>query len=178
MNNNREVNKYVEAVIAVAENTGQLSELSQHLLVLLHVYKTSPDLRLLLQSKRIPQSTKSKVLSVVLSEILSELEFELLLQLLEDGQVSLLESVIKRIQYLVTAKSGSLMVTVSTTFPLANDELADLASEVENKLKKKIDMESVVDPEILGGATFRIGNTIIDGSIATRLQKLGDSLNQ
>jgi F0F1-type ATP synthase delta subunit len=35
-----------------------------------------------------------------------------------------------------------------------------------------------VDPDILGGVKFRIGNTIIDGSIATRLQKLGATLYQ
>ena len=39
-------------------------------------------------------------------------------------------------------------------------------------------MEAVVDPDILGGVKFRIGNTIFDGSIATRLNKLGASLYQ
>jgi len=38
--------------------------------------------------------------------------------------------------------------------------------------------KSVVDTKIIAGIKFRIGNTIIDGSIATRLQKLEYSLYQ
>ena len=178
MKNNREVNKYAGAVFAVAESSGQLSDVSQHLNTLLTAYKTSADLRLFLQSRRIPLENKSKVLKVVLGDVLSGFGFELLVQLLNDGQIQLLEEIIKRVQFLIDSKSGAMKVTVSTTSPLNNNELNDLASGIEKKIEKKIEMESVVDPDILGGVKFRIGNTIIDGSIATRLQKLGASLYQ
>ena len=178
MKNNREVNKYAGAVFAVAESSGQLSDVSQHLNTLLIAYKTSPDLRLFLQSRRIPLGNKSKILKVVLEDVLSEFGFELLVQLLNDGQIQLLEEIIKRVQFLIESKSGVLKVTVSTTSPLNDNELDDLAFGIEKKLNKKIDMEAVVDPDILGGVKFRIGNTIFDGSIATRLDKLGVSLYQ
>ena len=68
--------------------------------------------------------------------------------------------------------------TVSNKSPINDNELYDLVSGIEKKLEKKIEMETIVDPDILGGVKFRIGNTIIDGSIATRLQKLGATLYQ
>ena len=178
MKNNREVNKYARAVFAVADSSRQMSEVSQHLNTLLTVYKTSPDLRLFLQSRRIPLENKSQILQVVLKDILTEYGFELLFQLLNDGRIQILEEIIKRVQFLIDSKSGAMKVTVSTTSPLNDNELNDLASGIEKKLEKKIEMESVVDPDILGGVKFRIGNTIIDGSIATRLQKLGASFYQ
>jgi len=178
MKNNREVNKYARAIFAVADSYIQMSEVSQHLNTLLTVYKTSPDLRLFLQSRRIPLENKSKILNVVLKNILSDFGFEILFQLLNDGRIQLLEEIIKRIQYLIDSKSGTLKVTVSTASPLNENELADLTAGIEIKLEKKIEMESVVDSDILGGIKFRIGNTIIDGSIATRLHKLGVSLYQ
>ena len=178
MKNNREVNKYAGAVFAVAEKSGQLSEVSQHLNTLLTAYKSSPDLRLLLQSRRIPLENKSEILKVVLKDVLSEFGFELLFQMLNDGRIQILEEIIKRVQFLIDSKSGTIKVTVSTTSPLNENALVDLIAGIEKKLEKKIEMESVVDPDILGGVKFRIGNTIIDGSIATRLQKLGASLYQ
>jgi F-type H+-transporting ATPase subunit delta len=178
MKNNREVNKYAEAVFAVAEKSGQLSEVSQHLNTLLTAYKSSPDLRLLLQSRRILLENKSEILKVVLKDVLSEFGFELLFQLLNDGRIQILEEIIKRVQFLIDSKSGAMKVTVFTTTPLNDNELDDLALEIEKKLEKKIEMEAVVDPDIIGGIKFRIGNTIIDGSIATRLHKLGASLYQ
>ena len=178
MKNNREVNKYAGVVFAVAESSGQLSDVSQHLNTLLMMYKTSPELRLFLQSRRISLENKSKILQVVLKDVLSEFGFELLFQLLNDGRVQLLEEIIKRVQFLIDSKSGAMKITVSTTSPLNDNELDDLISGIEKKLEKKIEMETIVDPDILGGVKFRIGNTIIDGSIATRLQKLGATLYQ
>ena len=178
MKKNREVNKYVGAVFAVAEKSGQLSEVSLHLNTLLRVYKTSPELRLFLQSRRISLENKSKILQVVLKDVLSEFGFELIFQLLNDGRVQLLEEIIKRVQFLIDSKNGAMKITVSTTSPLNDNELDDLVSGIEKKLEKKIEMETIVDPDILGGVKFRIGNTIIDGSIATRLQKLGATLYQ
>ena len=178
MKNNREVKKYAGAVFAVADKSGQLSEVSLHLNSLLRVYKTSPELRLFLQSRRISLENKSKILRVVLKDVLSEFGFELIFQLLHDGRVQLLEEIIKRVQFLIDSKSGAMKITVSTTSPLNDNELDDLVSGIEKKLEKKIEMETIVDPDILGGVKFRIGNTIIDGSIATRLQKLGATLYQ
>ena len=178
MKNNREVNKYAGAVFAVAEGSGQLSDVSQHLNTLLTAYKTSPDLRLILQSRRIPLENKFKILKVVLEDVLSEFGFELLVQLLNDGQIQLLEEIIKRVLFLIDNKIGAMKVTVTTSSLLNENELDELVTGIEKKLEKKIEMESVVDTEIIAGVKFRIGNTIIDGSIATRLQKLEYSLYQ
>ena len=178
MKNNREVNKYAGAVFAVAESFGQLPDVSQHLNTLLATYKTSPDLRLFLQSRRIPLENKFKILKVVLEDVLSEFGFELLVQLLNDGQIQLLEEIIKRVLFLIDNKSGAMKVTVTTSSLLNENELDELVTGIEKKLEKKIEMESVVDTEIIAGVKFRIGNTIIDGSIATRLQKLEYSLYQ
>ena len=106
MKKNREVNKYVGAVFVVAEKSRQLSEVSLHLNTLLMMYKTSPELRLFLQSRRISLENKSKILQVVLKDVLSEFGFELLFQLLNDGRVQLLEEIIKRVQFLIDSKVG------------------------------------------------------------------------
>ena len=178
MKNNREVNKYAGVVFAVAEGSEQLSDVSEHLNTLLIAYKTSPDLRLFLQSRRIPLANKFKILKVVFKNVLSEFGFELIVQLLNAGQIQLLEEIIKRVLFLIDNKNGATKVTVTTSSLLNENEFDELVTGIEKKLEKKIEMESVVDTNIIAGVKFRIGNTIIDGSIATRLQKLESSLYQ
>jgi F-type H+-transporting ATPase subunit delta len=109
-------------------------------------------------------------------DILSGLELELLYHLLEEGHIHLLEAVIKRFNFIAETAKTSLKVSISTAEQINPEELSEIVRNIEQKLGKKVDADVLVDPEILGGVKFRIGNTIVDGSIATRLQKLGNSL--
>ena len=111
-------------------------------------------------------------------DILSDLELDLLYHLLEDGHIHLLEAVFKRLSFIAESAKTTLMVRVSTAKQLSPEELSDIIQNIEQKLGRKVDVDALVDPKILGGVKFRIGNTIVDGSIATRLRKLGNSLYQ
>ena len=174
----REVKKYAQAVFAVADKSGQLTDTIQRLDIILNIYTSSQEFRLFLQSRRISPAEKMKILKKVFMDILSDLELDLLLHLIEDGNINLLEVVIKRFSFITETDKSSLKVSISTAEPMNQEELSDVVQNIEQKLGKKVDVNALVDPDILGGVKFRIGNTIVDGTIATRLHKLGKSLYQ
>ena len=178
MKQSREVKKYAQAVFAVADKSGQLSETIQRLDILLNIYTSSAEFRLFLQSRRIAPAEKLKILKKVFMDILSDLELDLLYHLLEDGHIHLLEAVFKRLSFIAESAKTTLMVRVSTAKQLSPEELSDIIQKIEQKLGRKVDVDALVDPKIIGGVKFRIGNTIVDGSIATRLRKLESSLYQ
>jgi F-type H+-transporting ATPase subunit delta len=101
---------------------------------------------------------------------------DLLHHLLEEGHIHLLEAVFKRLSLIAESAKTTLRVRVSTAEQMNSEELSDIIQNIEQKLGRKVDVDALVDPEILGGVKFRIGNTIVDGSIATRLRKLESSL--
>ena len=174
----RKTKKYAQAVFVVADKTDQLSDTIQRLDILLNIYRSSPEFRLFLQSRRISPAEKLKILKKVFMDILSGLELELLHHLLEEGHIHLLEAVIKRLSFIAETAKTSLKVSISTCEQMNPEELSEIVRNIEQKLGKKVDADVLVDPEILGGVKFRIGNTIVDGSIATRLRKLESSLYQ
>ena len=131
-----------------------------------------------LQSRRISPTEKLKILQKVFMDILSDLELDLLHHLLEEGQIHLLIAVCKRFSFISESAKTTLKVCVSTAEKMNPEELSDVVKNIEQKLGKKVDADALVDPEILGGVKFRVGNTIVDGSIATRLLKLERSLYQ
>ena len=178
MKQSRETKKYAQAVFVVADKTGQLTDTIQRLDILLNFYTSSPEFRMFLQSRRIYPAEKMKILKKVFMDILSDLELELLNHILEEGYIQLLVAVIKRFSFIAQSVKTSLKVSISTAEQMTPEELSDIVRNIEQKLGKKVDADALVDPEILGGVKFRIGNTIVDGSIATRLQKLGNSLYQ
>ena len=172
MKHSREAKKYAQAVFSVADKSGQLTNTIQRLDILQSIYTSSPEFRLFLQSRRIAPAEKLKILKNVFTDILSDLELDLLNYLIEHGHIHLLDAVIKRFSFIAEAAKTSLKVSISTAEQMDPEELSDVVQNIEQKLGKKVDVETLVDPEILGGVKFRIGNTIVDGSIATRLQKL------
>ena len=178
MKQSRETKKYAQAVFIVADETDQLTDTIQRMDILLNIYTSSPEFRLFLQSRRISPAEKMKILKKVFMDILSDLELELLNHLLEEGHIQLLVAVIKKFGFITQSVKTSLKVSISTAEQMNPEELSDITQNIEQKLGRKVDAEALVDPEILGGVKFRIGNTIVDGSIATRLQKLGNSLYQ
>ena len=178
MKQSRETKKYAQAVFIVADETDQLTDTIQRMDILLNIYTSSPEFRLFLQSRRISPAEKMKILGKVFMDILSGLELELLHHLLEEGHIQLLVAVIKKFGFITQSVKTSLKVSISTAEQMNPEELSNIVRIIEQKLGKKVDAEALVDPEILGGVKFRIGNTIVDGSIATRLQKLGNSLYQ
>ena len=178
MKQSRETKKYAQAVFSVADKTDQLSDTIQRLDFLLNIYTSSPEFRLFLQSRRISPAEKMKILKKVFMDILSDLELGLLNHLLKKGHIQLLVAVIKKFGFIAQSVKTSLKVSISTAEQINPEGLLDIVRNIEQKLGKKVDADALVDPEILGGVKFRIGNTIVDGSIATRLQKLGNSLYQ
>ena len=178
MKQSRETKKYAQAVFIVADETDQLTDTIQRMDILLNIYTSSPEFRLFLQSRRISPAEKMKILKKVFMDILSDLELELLNHLLEEGHIQLLVAVIKKFGFITQSVKTSLKVSISTAEQMNPEELSDIIQNIEQKLGRKVDVDALVDPAILGGVKFRIGNTIVDGSIATRLQKLGNSLYQ
>ena len=51
-----------------------------------------------------------------------------------------------------------------------------IGEEVERQTGEKVELSSEVDDEILGGIVLRVGNMVLDASIATRLEKLRKSV--
>ena len=178
MKNNKDIGRYAGAILKTAEKSGQISVLSADLDSLLNLYKSCPELRLFLQSKRIILSNKIKILKTIFKDKISKFSLNVLLQLLENDMIIVLEQIIGRVQALLESKRDTLQIEVSTVSLIRDNELKNIANEIEKKLDKKIELVNTVDPNILGGVKLRVSNTIIDGSIATRLKKLSDLLYQ
>jgi len=65
---------------------------------------------------------------------------------------------------------------VTTAAPLTPERVTQIEQTLAALTGRKVDMKTSVDPAIIGGVVTRIGTTVYDGSIATRLAKLKEKL--
>jgi F-type H+-transporting ATPase subunit delta len=65
---------------------------------------------------------------------------------------------------------------VRVAVPLTEDQQHRLAAALTNATGKQINMKVVVDPSVLGGVVATIGDTVIDGTVRTRIDQLKSRL--
>jgi F-type H+-transporting ATPase subunit delta len=65
---------------------------------------------------------------------------------------------------------------VRTTVELTAEQQQRLAQAIEKATGKKVEIKVIIDETILGGVITTIGDTVIDGSVRTRLEQLKNSI--
>ncbi len=67
---------------------------------------------------------------------------------------------------------GRVEVTVKTATPLSGPLRGQIEQRLVAALGKPVDLQCTVDPELLGGLQVRVGDTVFDGSLDNRLDKM------
>ena len=76
------------------------------------------------------------------------------------------------------ADQGIAVANVTTAEDLSQAEQAAIAEQLKRLVGKEIEMRMKTDPAIIGGIVARVGDQLIDGSVATRLRQLRARLTQ
>ena len=71
---------------------------------------------------------------------------------------------------------GENVATVRVARPLTDADTARLSAGLSRQFGRPVHLNMVVDPEVLGGIKVEIGDHVIDGTIATRLDEARRSL--
>jgi F-type H+-transporting ATPase subunit delta len=67
---------------------------------------------------------------------------------------------------------GVVDVTVTSATPLDSKQQQTLSEAMARKLKRQVRLHVETDPALIGGAVLRAGDTVIDGSLRARLQRI------
>jgi F-type H+-transporting ATPase subunit delta len=71
-----------------------------------------------------------------------------------------------------------LKVRVRSAVPLDDAQAGQLVAALKRRYRSDIDLVRTIDPAVLGGAVIDVGETVIDGSLRSRLAKLETALTQ
>jgi F-type H+-transporting ATPase subunit delta len=67
-------------------------------------------------------------------------------------------------------------VTVTSAAPIDAAQQQALSKALERKLKRSVRLHCETDPTLIGGAVLRAGDTVIDGSLLSRLKRIAFEL--
>ena len=65
---------------------------------------------------------------------------------------------------------------VTTAIALSEDEMDQFRQKLRAKYGQNVELDFNVDPAIVGGAIVQLGDRVIDGSVASRLEAMSNAL--
>jgi F-type H+-transporting ATPase subunit delta len=88
----------------------------------------------------------------------------------------LLPAVIRDFAALNAARKGEVTATVTAAHKLTAAQQKAVAAKLKAGIGRDVALTVNVDPSILGGLMVRVGSRLIDSSLKTRLDMLGQAL--
>jgi F-type H+-transporting ATPase subunit delta len=170
---------YATSVFELAQQAGgrdKIIEIGEELEQLCELTRSDRSLAEFLTSPIIDTDRRRDSLSKMFANRVTDLTLRFLLVLNQKGRLPHIESITAAYDQRVQKEFGRVEVDVYT--PLAMDAagLDAIAGQVKAAIGRDPVMHSYVDPEMIGGIKLRIGDQLIDGSVASQLRRLGEQL--
>lgn len=165
---------YAEAVFKLAQEDGDLAGWST---VLTNLAAVASDARM----KKIianPETEEAALVGLI-GAILGKLDPKpenFVRVLMENDRLSLLPEISRLYEEQRAEAEASIDVQVSSAMALDSKQEQAIASSLEKKLGKKINLSSSVDASLIGGVVIQAGDLVIDGSVKGRLGELASQL--
>ncbi|MBN2216014.1 MAG: ATP synthase F1 subunit delta [Pirellulales bacterium] len=164
---------YAEALLDAADRAGEADGLKDVFdAVVADALDRFPDFERLLESALIPHEEKVGLLDRVFGSRVPPVFLNFLKVVSRHDRMDCLRAIHAEVQVLDDRRRGRVPVELVT--PVAIDDAA--AERLGDELRRLLGGEPIVtrrvDPELIGGAVVRVGDTIYDGSVATQLRNL------
>jgi F-type H+-transporting ATPase subunit delta len=130
-----------------------------------------PHLEELFTSALVPDEKKADLVDRLLKGRTSPTLLNFLKTLAVHGRLGILRSIHHVAQDLLDDERRVVRVEVATASPLSDELQSRIAESVRTMFGRTPILEVQVRPELIGGIMMRVGDTVYDGSIATRLEQ-------
>jgi F-type H+-transporting ATPase subunit delta len=171
--------RYALALFDLAKDENQIAPVESDLKSLKAMLADSADLRTLLGSPTFDAETKGKGLAAVAERAgFSTLTKKFLGFLAEQRRASALASVITSFEALAATHRGAVSAQVTTAIELTPAQAKGLQAALRQALGRDPEIETRVDPSILGGLKVRVGSRLFDASLRAKLDSLKFALKR
>jgi F-type H+-transporting ATPase subunit delta len=167
---------YARAAFEVAVSEGKLQTWMEAMNQLAALTAT-PELQELLVSPTLSGTQKSALLTDLLGELPDSGLGRFVAVLAENKRLLLMPEICELFQLMKAQQENAVDVSITTAFPMNDEVLQQLGAVLSDRLGRKVKIASDVDRGLLGGALIRAGDTVIDGSVRGRLDKLAKAMN-
>jgi F-type H+-transporting ATPase subunit delta len=167
---------YASALLEIGQERGILPQIEEEVGFLFNAVAGDRDLMLFLNAPGVPKESKKNLIDKVFKAELSEIIVNFLKVLIDNNRQNSIRDVHQSLIELIDILNNRQRVEIVTSAKLDEGMLKKLKSALEARFKKEIIIREVIDENIIGGIVIKVGDLIIDGSLAKDLRNIKETL--
>ncbi|HEY7712559.1 MAG TPA: ATP synthase F1 subunit delta [Candidatus Entotheonella sp.] len=173
MNGTGVARRYAKAMIDLATRDGTIAATGAQLQQHRDVFNANANLQSMLRNPGVLAETKTNLLTRVLDRTQPGLLVRnFILLLLKNDRLHHFDLICRHYDRMANEKLGRLTAHVTTAVELDAEQYQTIEQRVAAATQKEVQLDTQIDPSILGGVIVRIDNTVLDGSLRGRLTRL------
>ena len=164
---------YADALYQAATQAGQADQVADELdAVVGSSIQRHPAVEAFFASTAVTKAAKLPVLAAAFETRASDVFKKFLGVLNQNGRLDLLSAICAEYRKLRDTAGNRVRVAVRAAVPLSPDQVTKLEATLKSKLNATPVVTVTVDPDLLGGLVVRVGDTVYDTSVKTKLDDL------
>jgi F-type H+-transporting ATPase subunit delta len=167
---------YAKAAFEYAMGSGALAPWSEQLATCAAVV-SDERVSAVLDNPALTAEAQAKALNDLCGDATGEQVKNFVRILASNKRLGLLPEIVAQFELFKANQEKSVDVEVISAFELDDALTQKLASVLRTKLEREVKVSTVTDASLLGGVKIRAGDTVIDGSVRGRLNKLAEAMN-
>ncbi len=164
---------YADALISIAQSQTKLSEFAEGIRLILDTLRSTPELQTFLESPVFSAEKKKSLLADAFSGKVEPVLLNTLQLLTDRRRVMFLESVCLRFLDKQRQIQKIALAEVTSAIELSSsqqDTIQERVKQLENVTS--VELETMVDPALIGGFVIKVGSQVIDLSLRGQLRRL------
>ena len=165
--------RYASALADVVLAHNEAREVQQELGDWAAMMQSHPQLLEVFRNPVVPYDQKSKLLTALIARTRVRPTTANFLQvLLRNHRLADLAEINHSFARVLDERAGLVLAHVTTARPVPAQAQEALRARLAQMTGRKVYLQFAVDEELIGGIVTRIGSTVYDGSVRTRLQRI------
>lgn len=169
--------RYAGALFGLAEGKGDLAAIASDLSTFASLAADNGDLTSMLASPIYPRDQKSKALVALAEKAgFNKTTTGFLATMAENGRADQILEAITAFDEAYATHRGVRRAVATTAHEMTADQRQRLEQVLAKAMGGDIELETTVNPDLVGGLQLRIGSQLIDASVATKLDRMNTAM--
>ena len=169
--------RYATALFELARDRSQIEAVEDSLGGLRQALDEVPEFKTVTTSPELSRDQAERTVLAVADQLgVDPLTRNFLGVLAENRRLGQLGYVARDFDILAAAHRGEVTAEVVSAHTLSDDQMDALRKQLRARVGRDVNIQSRIDPSILGGLVVKIGSRMIDNSIKTRLNTLASAM--